>query len=238
VEALEHQINFAKHDKDIAERSRVALQQQYDQLSTQEVHWDTLKHTSDKLDILSSLLGAGNNEELKSLRQIRDRCHVLESEHAALQRRLKDQEAKAANSERVAAAALQSLTGAQHRASEWETRAHEHEGRLELTQTKLDQAEQMHAQLDADYSLASLQLEEQTAENRLAKVSCVFTVSWRGMFCLILRNRNVRTDYGNRLAHWSVASRACTMTWSRQDGRRPLWFPMVLGRHIHPAAMA
>ena len=177
MEALEHKVDFAKHDKDIAERSLDALRQQYDQLSTREAHWDALKHTSDKLDLLSSLLGAGNNEELKSLRQIRDRCHVLEGEHAALQRRVKDQEAKAANSERVAAAALQSLTGAQHRASEWETRAHEYEGRLELTQTKLDQAEQIHAQLDADYSLSSLQLEEQTAENRLAKVCCVVTVS-------------------------------------------------------------
>ena len=125
---------------------------------------------SDKLDLLSSVLGAGHNEELTSLRQIRDRCHVLEGEHSALQRRVKEQEVKAANSERVAAAARQSLTSAQHRASEWETRAHEYEGRLEMTQTKLDQAEQIHAQLDADYSLATLQLEEQAAENRLAKV--------------------------------------------------------------------
>ena len=126
---------------------------------------------SDKLDLLSSVLGAGHNEELTSLRQIRDRCHVLEGEHSTLQRRVKDQEMKVANSERVAAAARQSLTTAQHRASEWETRAHEYEGRLEMTQTKLDQAEQIHAQLDADYSLATLQLEEQAAENRLAKVS-------------------------------------------------------------------
>lgn len=121
--------------------------------------------------MLTSLIGQADNEELKELRQVRDRSKMLEGEHAALLKRFKDQEVKLLNGEKAALAARQSLAQAQQRSSEWEKRAKEYEAQLEMTQTKLDQAEQTQSRLDADYSLASLQLEEREAEERLAKVS-------------------------------------------------------------------
>lgn len=121
--------------------------------------------------MLTNLIGQADNEELKELRHVRDRSKVLEGEHAALLKRFKDQESKVANSEKAAMAARQSLSQAQQRSSEWEKRAKEYEAQLEMTQTKLDQAEQTQSQLDADYSLVKLQLEEREADERLAKVS-------------------------------------------------------------------
>jgi hypothetical protein len=44
---------------------------------------------------------------------------------------------------------------------------------LEITRTKLDQADQTHAQLEADYSLLQLRLEEQEADDRLAQVRSI-----------------------------------------------------------------
>jgi len=61
------------------------------------------------------------------------------------------------------------LASAQQRSSEWERRAKEYEGKLEIVQTQFDQSEQIQTQLDADYSLAKLQLEEKEADERLSK---------------------------------------------------------------------
>lgn len=121
--------------------------------------------------MLTTLIGQADNEELKELRRIRDRGKVLEGEHAALQKRFRELEAKVTNSEKASLTTRQSLAQAQQRSSEWERRAKDYEGQLDLTQTKLDQAEQTQAQLDADYALVKLQLEEREADDRLAKVS-------------------------------------------------------------------
>lgn len=121
--------------------------------------------------MLTNLIGQADNDELKELRRHRDRSKVLEGEHAALQKRIKDFESKTANSERAAATARQSLAQAQQRSAEWERRAKEYEGQLEMLKTQFDQAEQTRNQLDADHSLLKLQLEERDADDRLVKVS-------------------------------------------------------------------
>lgn len=95
---------------------------------------------------------------------------MLEGEHIALQKRFKEQEAKLVNNDKAVTAARQSLTQAQNRSSEWEIRAKEYEGQLELTKTKLEHAEQTQSQINADYSLVKMQLEEREADERLAKV--------------------------------------------------------------------
>jgi chromosome segregation ATPase len=164
------QVTFASRDKETALQALAALQAQHDHLSFQQAHWDDLRQASEKIDTLTTLIGQADNEELKELRRYRDRSKVLEGEHAALQKRFKEQESKIANSERASLTARQSLAQAQQRSSEWERRAKDYEGQLELTQTKLDQAEQTQAQLDADYALVKLQLEEREADDRLAKV--------------------------------------------------------------------
>lgn len=145
-----------------------ALQKQYDHLTAQQSHWDDLRRVSEKIEMF---MGQADNEELKELRRVRDRSKILEGEHSALQKRFKDHESKVANNERALVTARQSLAHAQQRASEWERRAKEHEGNLERLKTQLEQAEQTQTQLEADYSFATLQLEEKEADDRLAKVS-------------------------------------------------------------------
>ncbi|KAJ6569529.1 hypothetical protein B0H19DRAFT_1373665 [Mycena capillaripes] len=169
VDSLDLQATFAARDKDSALQALNALQKQHDHLTSQQSHWDDLRHASGQIEMLTNLIGQADNEELKELRHVRDRSKVLEGEHAALLKRFKDQEGKVANSEKAALAARQSLSQAQQRSSEWEKRAKEYEAQLEMTQTKLDQAEQTQSQLDADYSLVKLQLEEREADERLAK---------------------------------------------------------------------
>ncbi|KAJ6627022.1 hypothetical protein B0H10DRAFT_2210879 [Mycena sp. CBHHK59/15] len=169
VDSLDLQATFAARDKESALQALAALQKQHDHLTSQQSHWDDLRHASGQIEMLTNLIGQADNEELKDLRHVRDRAKVLEGEHAALLKRFKDQENKVANSEKAALTARQSLAQAQQRSAEWEKRAKEYEGQLEMTQTKLDQAEQTQSQLDADYSLVKLQLEEREADERLTK---------------------------------------------------------------------
>ncbi|KAH7911820.1 hypothetical protein BJ138DRAFT_866194 [Hygrophoropsis aurantiaca] len=168
VDELQMQVKFSNHEKDLAVQSLGVLQKEHEHLVSQQGHWDDLRRASEQMEMLTTLMGQADNEELKELRRARDQNKSLESEHAALQKRYRDQELKATNSERAANAAKQNLAQAQQRASEWERRAKEYAGELELTRTKLEQAEQSQDQLDADYSLVKLQLEEKEAEGRLA----------------------------------------------------------------------
>jgi chromosome segregation ATPase len=179
VEALNLQVTLAARDKDAAVDVYKVLQNEHDRVTSQQTHWDNLHRTSEQIETLTALIGQADNEEIRELKRIRDRSNKLESEHTALQKRVKDQDGKVANSERAAVTARQTLAQAQQRAKEWERRAKEHEGELEITRTKLDQADQTHAQLDADYSLVKLQLEEQQADDRLAKVCSALRLEFR-----------------------------------------------------------
>ncbi|KAL4069243.1 hypothetical protein J3A83DRAFT_4096297 [Scleroderma citrinum] len=169
VDNLQLQVKMTTHEKELTAQSLTLLQQEYERLSGQQSHWDDLRRNIEQIEILTNVMQQAGNEELKELRRFRDQNRHLESEHAASQKRVREHELKAANSDRVANAAKQSLVQAQQRAAEWERRAKEYESDLEATRNRLDEAEQMKDQLDADYSLAKLQLEEKEAEDRLIK---------------------------------------------------------------------
>ncbi|KAI0735960.1 hypothetical protein C8Q76DRAFT_668735 [Earliella scabrosa] len=170
VDSLETKVTYLTREKDMLADELVAQKKQHEeQLLSQESHWDELRRATEQIQMLSTLVGQVDTEEVRELRRIRDRSKVLEGEHTALQRRMKEYENKVANHEKVAQTSRQSLLQARQRAEEWERRAKEAEGQLELTQTKLDQIEQTNSQLDADYSLVKLQLEERDAEERLDK---------------------------------------------------------------------
>ncbi|KAF9242374.1 hypothetical protein BU15DRAFT_86932 [Melanogaster broomeanus] len=161
---LQLEVKMAVHERELTAQSLKLLQQEHESLIAQQSHWDELSRVAEQLEALTN---SQTNED--ELRHVRDQQRQVESEHAALQKRLRDQGIRAANSERAANAAKQNLVQAQQRASEWERRAREYEGDLEFTRNKLDQVEQSQVQLDADYSLAKLQLEEKEAEDRLVK---------------------------------------------------------------------
>ena len=126
-----------------------------------------LNETNEKLNNVFGLLEHSDKAEVHELR---DRVKQLEVDQGALQKQLREAESKAATSDRAAVAVRQTLTQAQQRSVEWEKRAKEYEGELELVKTGLDHAEQTHAQLDADYSLVKIQLEEREADARLTLV--------------------------------------------------------------------
>jgi chromosome segregation ATPase len=172
VHDLETQAGFAERDKDAAVEALAALRKETDALTLQQTHWDDLRRTNEQLEHLAALVTQSqtNEPELKDLRRARDRSKVLEGEYSALQRRYKDQETRVASSERAAGTARASLAQAQLRAKEWEERAAENELALVEAQAVRDQAEERAAQMEADYALVSMQLEEKDAEERLAKV--------------------------------------------------------------------
>ncbi|KIJ60084.1 hypothetical protein HYDPIDRAFT_99380 [Hydnomerulius pinastri MD-312] len=166
---LQLQVTMATHEKDLTAQSLQLLQQGHEALIAQQSHWDDFRLATEQIEALASRMSQVDNDEIKELRRARDQHRQLESEHAALQKRVRDQDLRVTNSERTASAVKQNLVQAQQRSSEWERRAREYEGELEVTRHKLDQAEQAQVQLDADYSLAKLQLEEKEAEDRLVK---------------------------------------------------------------------
>lgn len=166
VGELDASVKLVTHEKALAVHTLQLLQKEHEHLLSQQSHWDDLHRAAEQIGMLTTLMNQAGNEELKELRRM---SRILESEHAALQKRFKEQEYKVSNAERIAITARQNLTQAQQRSSEWEDRAKEYEGDLEKTRAKLDEVEQAHAQLDADYSFVKLQLEEKEAEDRLVK---------------------------------------------------------------------
>lgn len=162
---------IANREKEAFAEELASLKIQNQELASQQSHWDELRHTSEQIQALAALISQGDSEEIQDLKRVRDKYRILESEHTALQRRFKDQDNKMANSERAALAARQSLSNAQQRAVEWEKRAKDGDHEIASLRARLEDAEQMQGQLEADFSMAKVQLEERDAEERLIQVS-------------------------------------------------------------------
>lgn len=169
VDRLEISASFVAREKDLLNQEINALRKRNEELTAQQSHWEELRRTSDQMRNLAAMIGRADDEEMQELKRIRDNHKVLEADYAALQRRLKDQESKAANSEKATQAARQNLSQAQQRAAEWEKRAKEYEQELDSTRSRLHEIEEAHSQLDAQYSVLKLQVEERDADERIAK---------------------------------------------------------------------
>lgn len=161
---------FAKRDKESVQQALQLLQADRDHLAAQQSHWEDLRRASEQIEALTKHIGRVDSEEVAELKRVRDRSKLLESEHVALQKRFKDQETKIGNIERASTTARQSLAQAQQRSAEWEKRAKEFEADAERLTTAVDQGEQTRVQLEADISLAKLQLGEHEAQERMFKV--------------------------------------------------------------------
>ena len=185
MHSLETQAGFASRDKEAAVEALSALRTEHDTLLLQQTHWEDLRRTTEHLEHLSALVTQvqTNEPELKELRRVRDRSKVLEGEHAALQRRYKEQETRSTSSDRAASSARASLAQAQQRATEWEKRANEHESALSEAQAARENAEDRMIRLAEDYALVKMQLEEKDAEERLAKVRSSLLFFWFNKWC-------------------------------------------------------
>ena len=164
-------VSFANREKQLLASEIDALRKQGEALASQQSQLEDIRRTSEQIQSLAALVGQASDEEVQELKRTRDNFRALEADHAALQRRFKDQETKAANNEKTALATRQSLTQAQQRAVEWEKRAKDYEQELESVRSRFTDVEQAHSQLDADYSVLKLQVEERDAEERLTRVS-------------------------------------------------------------------
>lgn len=164
------QLNFAQRDKDSVSQMLQLIQNERDHLASQQAHWDELRRAAEKIETLSNLMEHRETEELAELRRTRDRTKVLEAEHAALQKRYKDQESKISSLERASSTMRQNFAQSQQRCAEWEKKYKEHEAEIERLTTMIDQSEQSKGQLETDLSLARLQIEEHDSEVRMSKV--------------------------------------------------------------------
>ena len=193
MHSLETQAGFASRDKEVAVEALTALRTEHDALLTEQTHWEDLRRTTEQIEHISAfVMQAQTNEpELKELRRARDRSKVLEGEHAALQRRFKEQEIRATSSERATSTVRASLAQAQQRAAEWEDRANEHECALAEAEGAREAAEDRVAQLEEEHVLMKVQLEEIDAEERLAKVqfSAFFIFSYHEVLMSIIQDR-------------------------------------------------
>lgn len=195
-----HQVTKLEADQTVAVREKnllsdevSSLRKRNDDLSSQQSQWEDLRRATDQIQTLAALFGQADLEEIKELRQTRDKFKVLEGEHAALQRRYKDQDGKIVNAEKTAFTARQTLDSARQRASEWEKRAKEYEQELDRSRSKADDAEQARSQMEADYSMVKVQLEERDAEERLTRVSTSF-VLYASAACLTSFHRTAKAS--------------------------------------------
>lgn len=171
IQKLELQEEWLIRDKDNLAQRLAQLQKDRDSLANQQSHWEELRRTSDQVEQLTRLIGAADSAEVAELKRASDRSKIMEGEHASLQKRFKEQEARIANIERASQTARQGMAQAQQRASEWEKRAKELEADLDATRARLDDADDTKLQLDSDLSLVKMHLEEKEATEKVAKVS-------------------------------------------------------------------
>lgn len=164
------QVDFASRDKESAQQSLRLLKADRDNLASQQSYWEDLRRASEQIEALASRVSRIDSDEVAELKQVRDRSKVLEGEHAALQKRFREQESKLANIERASQTTRQNFAQAQQRASEWEKRAREAEGEAERLSTVVEQGEQTRTQLEADVQMVKMQLEEKDAQERLRQV--------------------------------------------------------------------
>lgn len=164
------QVEFASRDKESAQQSLRLLKADRDNLASQQSYWEDLRRASEQIEALASRVSRIDSDEVAELKQVRDQSKVLEGEHAALQKRFREQESKLANIERASQTTRQNFAQAQQRASEWEKRAREAEGEAERLSTVVEQGEQTRTQLEADVQMVKMQLEEKDAQERLRQV--------------------------------------------------------------------
>lgn len=179
-------------EKESANCTFETLQKQHEELQVQQTHWNELRQATEKIDMLANLIGQAENEELQELRRYREQSRLLEVEHGDLQKRAGELENLLKTNEKNLASTRQSLAQSQQRLAEWEHQGKETEGQLQIAQTKLDRVEQTHAQLEADYSIAKLQLDEFEGEERVAKVCFYILFIYLGTTFMCMCDRNVK----------------------------------------------
>lgn len=176
---MEQQAAFAARELEASTRSNDRLQKEVDTLHSQTQYWDDIRRAAEQVEALSRQINAEDSEEVTELKRVRDHSQGLEKEHALLQKRFAEQEAKIAALQRTTANNKQAVTQAEQKAVEWEERARAAEGELESTTTQLEQAQETQAQMEVDISSLKDELETNLAAIKVAGVRSSYFVAVR-----------------------------------------------------------
>lgn len=170
VQKLELQEEWLKRDKNSLEMRNSQLERELELLTSEQSHWEEVRRTSERVEQLIQAFNNAESKELSELRATSDKAKILEGEHLALQKRLKEAESRIVNLERAAQSAKQNVAMAQDHATEVEQRNKDLETELDATRARLEETEDIRMQLDSDLALVKLQLEEREQAERSAKV--------------------------------------------------------------------
>jgi len=165
VEMLEMQTIWASQNAEARQKEIQSLQSDRDRLVAQGK--DDWQRTATQLDDLTNLLQLRDSKARDENQLFRDRSKALEGEHAALQKRFREQESKMSNVERAAATVRQNLAQAQQRASDWEKRAQDFESLLERSKQQLDQSEELRRKADKEAATIAAAKESKQADHQI-----------------------------------------------------------------------
>jgi hypothetical protein len=149
------------------------MRAEHERLTAGEKQWEELRQVTEQVQALAQTMQQGEKEEIARLRAEVDRMRSIEQDHAALQKRFKDQEGRMANTERAASTARQTLSLAQQRATDAEKRAQEQESEARSLRTKLEEVEAGKGQLETELTDTQAFLEGKETHERSMKVSCL-----------------------------------------------------------------
>ena len=161
---LEMQAIWASQTAEARQKEIQLLQSDRDRLVVQGK--DDWQRAATQLDDLANLLRLRDSKEREENQLFRDRSKALEGEHAALQKRYREQESKMSNAERAAASVRQNLAQTQQRASDWEKRAQDFESLLERSKQQLDQSEELRRKLDKETATIVAAKESKQADHQ------------------------------------------------------------------------
>ena len=167
---MEIQSSSAAKDLEHTNQMQTRLLSEIDLLKAQQSQSEELRRTADKVDALTQLINASDNEETAEMRRIRDESKALEREHALYQKRCVDQEAKIATFQKTAATSKQSIAQAQQKSAEWERRALFSEDELENSRNQLQESLEAQRELENEMSAIKDEAESNAREVQTAEV--------------------------------------------------------------------
>ncbi|KZT42852.1 hypothetical protein SISSUDRAFT_1058314 [Sistotremastrum suecicum HHB10207 ss-3] len=166
VDSLERQNEWAIRDLESVKRELAHVQRDRDNLASQQDYLEDLRRNSEQLDNLAKLITSGENRELEDLRRQRDRAKILEGEHAALQKRHKEQETKLSTLERGSLSMRQNVADANKRCVDLEHVVQDKQSQIAALTTRLEHLEVIESQQRAQISLMKSEREEVEAALR------------------------------------------------------------------------
>jgi hypothetical protein len=225
-------VALAEREKAAAEQAMSLMRAEHERLTAGEKQWEELRQVTEQVQALAQTMQQGEKEEIARLRAEIDRMRSIEQDHAALQKRFKDQEGRMANTERAASTARQTLSLAQQRATDAEKRAQEQESEARSLRTKLEEVEAGKGQLETELTDTQAFLEGKETHERSMKVSCFKRFACA---CVLMECRTVRASSKTKSPNTKDRLRSSRSSFSSRDHSSRDHRSLLLPRWHRPA---